>query len=161
MFGNVREHIFGMTTIWLISEVTWKVMESFADSGLSSVGNLPEYIYIYIIYYGNFNEENAKPMWILGEQPCLANLRFERFADCECEIKCLVISVLVGWLGLRLIFRQMNRSSVQKMSATSDTTARATDNNGQCLHPVFAVSYPQSRQDARLTQSDSSEQSSS
>ena len=52
MFGNVREHIFGMTTIWLISEVTWKVMESFADSGLSSV---------------NFNEENAKPMWILGE----------------------------------------------------------------------------------------------
>jgi hypothetical protein len=50
MFGNVREHIFGMTTIWLISEVTWKVMESFADSGLSSVGNLPEYIYIYIIY---------------------------------------------------------------------------------------------------------------
>ena len=111
MFGNVREHIFGMTTIWLISEVT--------------------------------------------------NLRFERFADCECEIKCLVISVLVGWLGLRLIFRQMNRSSVQKMSATSDTTARATDNNGQCLHPVFAVSYPQSRQDARLTQSDSSEQSSS
>jgi hypothetical protein len=67
MFGNVREHIFGMTTIWLISEVTWKVMESFADSGLSSVGNLPEYIYILYIYYGNFNEENAKPMWILGE----------------------------------------------------------------------------------------------
>lgn len=48
MFGNVREHIFGMTTVWLISKVTWKVMESFADSSLSSVGNLPEYNRIYI-----------------------------------------------------------------------------------------------------------------
>ena len=62
MSGNIF-----LGTVWLISKVTWKVMESFADSGLSSVGNLPEYDRICIYIYGNFNEENAKPMWILGE----------------------------------------------------------------------------------------------
>ena len=68
MFGNVSETYFWDDYSMAHFKGDLKSYGKFRRFGFVQRQEFTRiYVYIYICIYGNFNEENAKPMWILGE----------------------------------------------------------------------------------------------